>query len=74
MLLSDAISLFLDHAEIGKNQSLKTVKNYRHYLLRFSVFAGDKDIVSIDLPSVQEMLGYTVFLQPRFIPISQTIN
>ena len=29
------------HAEIGKNQSTKTIENYRHYLQRFLEFAGD---------------------------------
>jgi site-specific recombinase XerD len=59
MLLNDAISLFLDHVEIGKNQSLKTVKNYRHYLFRFSSFAGERNIVSIDLPLIMK---YRLFL------------
>ena len=40
MQLIEAIERFLEHVEIGKNQSLKTVRNYQHYLLRFEEFAG----------------------------------
>ena len=53
MKLSNAIILFLEHVEIGKNQSLKTVKNYRHYLSRFSHFVGHEiEIDQIDLSIV----------------------
>lgn len=52
MLLSDAITFFLEHVEIGKNQSLKTVKNYRHYLSRFATFAGDIQAEEVDLPLI----------------------
>lgn len=40
-MLSEQIEQFLVHAEIGKNQSTKTIENYRHYLQRFLEFAGD---------------------------------
>jgi len=48
----------LDHVEIGKNQSLKTVKNYRHYLFRFASFTGERDIVSINLPLIMKYRLY----------------
>lgn len=35
MILSTLITRFLEHAEIGKNQSPKTIQNYHHYLGRF---------------------------------------
>ncbi len=47
--LSQAISDFLDHAEIGKAQSMRTVRNYTHYLKRFEKFVGDIDVEKIDL-------------------------
>lgn len=36
----DYITEFLEHAEINKNQALKTIVNYQHYLMRFVDFAG----------------------------------
>ena len=39
-----AILKFLEHAEIGKNQSLKTIENYRHYLKRFADWFGEKKL------------------------------
>lgn len=53
MKLIEAIEAFLEHIEIGKNQSLKTVRNYQHYLTRFEEFAGDitVDEISMDLVS-----------------------
>ncbi len=41
MKLVEAIEAFLEHVEIGKNQSLKTVRNYQHYLSRFEEFSGE---------------------------------
>ncbi len=35
MKLAEIITRFLEHAEIGKNQSKKTIENYHHYLGRF---------------------------------------
>lgn len=53
MILRDAILAFLEHAEIAKNQSLKTVINYRHYLRRFEQFAGTQTAIeTIDLNTV----------------------
>lgn len=36
------IGRFLEHLEIVKNQSPKTIENYHHYLSRFSEFIGPK--------------------------------
>lgn len=35
MKLAEIITRFLEYAEIGKNQSKKTIENYHHYLGRF---------------------------------------
>jgi len=53
MALSSLIDQFLAHCEIEKNQSLKTVANYSHYLRRFLDFAKDIPPEKIDLPLVQ---------------------
>ena len=57
--LKSLIEQFLEHCEIEKNQSLKTIDNYSRYLRRFSEFAGDIDVKNIDLPLVQK---YRLFL------------
>ncbi len=52
MKLSEAIRVFLEHCEISKNQSRKTIENYYHYLRRFNAFLGDIEVGAIDLPSI----------------------
>lgn len=47
--LIEAIEAFLEHSEIGKNQSLKTVRNYQHYLTRFEEFCGDVTVGEITM-------------------------
>ncbi|MBI2464465.1 tyrosine-type recombinase/integrase [Candidatus Peregrinibacteria bacterium] len=59
MKLTGAIRAFLEHAEIAKNQSLKTIENYHHYLERFLGFCGDIDIGNINLNKIQQ---YRLFL------------
>lgn len=58
MKLKEAITRFLEHAEIGKNQSIKTVENYSHYLGRFAAFSGDVSIKGITLQKVQNYRLY----------------
>ena len=52
--LSILIQNFLDHCEVGKNQSLRTLTNYHHYLKRFENWGGDIDVVNISLDMVQQ--------------------
>lgn len=63
MNLRAAVRKFLEHAEVGKNQSLKTIENYQHYLGRFSAFAGDVEVEKIDLEMVQ---NFRLFLNRMF--------
>ena len=56
--LIDWIDQFLTHVEIEKNQSLKTVENYKHYLGRFQEWAGDVKPNNINLPLVQKYRLY----------------
>lgn len=53
MKLKEATTRFLEHAEIGKNQSIKTVENYAHYMSRFVEFTGDIPVKNITLKIVQ---------------------
>ena len=71
MKLNEAIDLFLEHVEIGKNQSLKTVKNYRHYLKRFADFASDIDVKDITLPLISK---YRLFLNRLETPQGKTLS
>lgn len=53
-MLPQLVQKFLDYCEIEKNQSHRTIRNYRHYLGRFSEFVGRIDISKIDLDLVQQ--------------------
>ncbi len=59
MKLSEAIRQFLEHCEIEKNQSQRTLISYTHYLERFLTFAKDIDIAKISLPLIKK---YRLFL------------
>lgn len=52
--LKNLIQQFLEHCEVEKNQSVKTIDNYGRYLRRFFEFSGDIDVAKIDLPFVQK--------------------
>lgn len=54
MTLSEAIRQFLEHCEIEKNQSKRTLISYTHYLGRFLEFADDIDIEKIDQSLVKK--------------------
>lgn len=52
--LSKLITDFLDHCEVGKNQSSRTLTNYYHYLDRFLKWAGDINVSTISLETIQK--------------------
>lgn len=54
MKVSILVQQFLEHCEIEKNQSLKTIDNYHRYLKRFLEFSGDIEPKNIDLQLVQQ--------------------
>ncbi len=59
MNIIEAVTRFLEHAEITKNQSPRTVENYRHYLMRFAAFVGENlDPKNITLEQVQQFRLY----------------
>ncbi len=57
--LQKLITKFLEHVEISKNQSRKTVENYHHYLQRFVDFIGDKAPVELDADDIHQ---FQIFL------------
>lgn len=66
MKLNDAIRRFLEYTEVEKNQSEKTLENYRHYLGRFREFAGNIDASRITLDLVHK---YRLHLSRRKLGI-----
>lgn len=56
--LSELIREFLEHVEVGKNQSNKTLENYNHYLSRFLKWYGDKSPGQISLNDVHKYRLY----------------
>lgn len=56
----ELIVRFLEHAEIGKNQSKKTIQNYHHYLQRFVEWFG-KDTSPKNL-TLEKVQNYRLYL------------
>lgn len=54
MRLSEAIRQFLEHCEIEKNQSKRTLISYAHYLERFLEFSKNIEIEKINLPLIKK--------------------
>jgi len=59
MRLEDAIRQFLEHCEIEKNQSKRTLISYAHYLERFLGFANNIGLEKIDQELIKK---YRLFL------------
>lgn len=57
--LQRQITRFLEHLEVGKNKSPKTIENYHHYLQRFAEFYEGRDLASL---SLDEVHSYQLFL------------
>lgn len=56
--LSQYIRDFLEHTEVGRNQSRKTIENYQHYLGRFLQWYGDKSPHTITLNDIHKYRLY----------------
>jgi len=65
---------FLEHAEIAKNQSRKTIENYRHYLKRFEEFTGDIKCSQITLDLVQKYQLHLNRLDPELSKKTQNYH
>ncbi len=68
MIISSLISDFLEYLELEKNASLRTVRNYDHYLRRFQEFSQDLDPAKIDLNLIRK---YRLYLSRYVDPISK---
>lgn len=58
--LTQLVVRFLEHAEIAKNQSFKTIQNYHHYLSRFELWAG-QNFKTEDL-TLEKVQAYRLYL------------
>lgn len=58
MAISALITDFLEYLELERNTSQLTIKNYDHYLKRFSEFSGDIDPKNIDLNLIRKYRLY----------------
>ncbi len=58
MKVRKCVDKFLEHSEVAKNQSQKTIENYHHYLKRFCDWAGDITVKQITLEKVQNFRLY----------------
>lgn len=57
--LQRQITRFLEHLEVGKNKSRKTIENYHHYLQRFAEFYEGRELAALSLDGVH---SYQLFL------------
>jgi len=76
MKLKAYIELFLEHIEVEKNNSVRTIKNYRHYLSRFNNWleenvSEDMNANNIDLNLVQK---YRLFLNRLVSKAGKTLS
>jgi site-specific recombinase XerD len=60
MKIIEVVTRFLEHAEIGKNQSPKTIENYTHYLKRFCSWVGE-NLEPRDI-TLEKMQAYRLYL------------
>lgn len=54
MVITDAITDFLEHLEIEQNRSQKTIQNYHHYLGRLHEFAGDIRVADLSAETIRK--------------------
>lgn len=62
MKISDAIDNFLQHLELERNRSLKTIESYAHYLNRFADWVEGQGIVLISNINDDLILRYRQYL------------
>ena len=65
MKLSEAIRHYLEHLEIEKDRSPKTVENYRRYLEAFQVYLGHDILDDISLETIR---SFRLFLARKKTP------
>jgi site-specific recombinase XerD len=66
MTLAEATDRFLTAVQIEKNQSLKTARNYRHYLGRaIDFFGADRAVSQITFTDIQQFFLHLATFQSR---------
>lgn len=53
---------FLEHCEIEKNQSPKTIENYKHYLERFADFCADNSVSKPEQIKLDTIRQYRLYI------------
>ncbi len=53
---------FLEHCEIEKNQSPKTIENYKHYLERFADFCAENSVTKAEQIKLDTIRQYRLFI------------
>jgi len=74
--IKEYIQDFLDYCEITKNQSPKTIENYRHYLGRFMIFLEEKNFSNMipEKIDLQLINSYRLYLNRIEKPKSLSIK
>jgi len=65
MTLTNHIRTFLEHLEVTKNQSPKTIENYQHYLNRFLEWAGNIEPKDVTIDKIHKYRLYLNRLKNR---------
>ncbi len=62
MNLADLIRQFLEHLEVERGKSLKTIENYQHYLYRFLTFAEGQGVKTPEQINQDVIHQYRLYL------------
>lgn len=62
MPLKNLIGQFLEHVDVEKNRSIKTIKNYSFYLDRFQAFAKHKGVTDPKAINLETMKSFRAWL------------
>lgn len=65
MKIADQVTRYLEYLEITKNQSRKTLENYRHYLGRFCVWMKEATMADISLEKIHNFRLYLNRLEDK---------
>lgn len=72
------IEEFLEHLQIERSASPLTIRNYRHYLTRFSVWLKENSpgikVSALDLATTKRYRVYLARLEPSLSPITQSYH
>jgi len=72
--MTDAIDAFLQHLELERGRSLKTIENYAHYLNRFAEWMDGQGINQAQDLSEDHVLKYRQFLNRFATPAGEPLS